>query len=395
MSNLARGALVAALVLTVWLALDLLLLLFAGVLLAIFLRTLAAALARATKLRLGLSLALVVLLILGSATLAGYAYAPRLAEQGDQLAEAVPSAVSDLTSWLRQYGWGQWIIEQAGGGQAGGAQAGAQGEAAQGSTQGAGEGGGIASARVPQTGGGLWSQLTSAVSRLLDFGVAVVVVGFAGLYLAAEPAPYVRGVLRLVPPAWRRRTAEVMYATAQVLRWWLVGQALAMALVGLAVGIGLGLIGVQFAFALGVLAGLFEFIPFLGPLLAFGPALLIALATSPTQAAYVLVLYGIVQTAEGYILTPLLQRKTVELPPVMTIAAQVGLSWAAGPIGLLVAVPLTAVALVWTQMLYVDDRLGDQVAEEYEAMARREVARDERGILRGLLPERSKGAHAA
>lgn len=375
MTAVARGTLVVGLALLVWLALDLLLLLFAGVLLAIFLRTLASALARATGLRVGWALACVVLLIVGAATAAGVAYAPSLAEQSDQLAQALPAAFSDLTVWLQQYGWGQWLLDRAAGA-GGGGQRGVLQQAA-------------------SSEGGLWSQLTAAVTRVIDLGVAVVVVGFAGLYLAAEPGPYTRGALRLVPRAKRRRAAEVMYATAHVLRWWLLGQALAMIVVGVTVGIGLWAIGVQLAFVLGVLAGLFEFIPFLGPLLAFGPALLVALANGTTQAAYVLVLYVIVQTAEGYVLTPLVQRKAVELPPVMTIAAQVGLSWAAGPIGLLVAVPLTAVALVWTQMLYVDDRLGERIAEDVETTARQEVARDETGLLRGLFPDRAAGAHAA
>ena len=359
------------LVVLVWLALDLLLLLFAGVLLAIFLRTLASTLARASGLGVGWSLALVVLLLVGSAALAGWAYAPRLAEQSDQLTRAIPTAASDLTSWVRQYEWGQWLLKQVGGGDTTGAGAAS-------AEQGGGAGSGSS--------GGVVSQVTTAARRLLDFAVAVVVIGFTGLYLAAEPAPYVRGVIHLVPPARRRRAAEVLYATAHVLRWWLLGQALAMVLVGLAVGIGLAVIGVQLAFVLGVLAGLFEFIPFVGPVLALGPALLVALGESTTQAAYVLVLYGIVQTLEGYVLTPLVQRKAVELPPVVTIAAQVALSWAAGPIGLLVAVPLTAVIMVWTQMLYVDDRLGDRVAPEFEKTAHTEVLRDERTLLRGLFP---------
>jgi predicted PurR-regulated permease PerM len=368
MTSFARGTIVVGLALLVWLALDLLLLLFAGVLLAIFLRTLASELARRSGLRVGWSLAIVVLLIVGSVWLAGWAYAPSLAEQSDQLTQAIPMAVADLTSWLRQYGWGQWLLDQTG------------------VSDGKSAGATLAEQAVGGGTGDVVTQVTTAARRLLDFGVAVVVMGFTGLYLAAEPAPYVRGVLLLIPRARRRRAAEVLYATAHVLRWWLLGQALAMVVVGLAMGIGLGLIGVQLAFILGVLAGLFEFIPFLGPLLALGPALLIALASSTTQAAYVLILYGIVQTFEGYVLTPLVQRKAVELPPVMTIAAQVALSWAAGPIGLLVAVPLVAVLMVWTQMLYVDDRLGDRVAPEVEETAREEFRRDESTMLRGLLP---------
>jgi len=352
MSRVTQGALIAGGALLIWLALDLLLLVFAGVLLAIFLRTLSAWLAGATRLPMGVALAVVVLAILGSAVLAGVLYAPRLAEQGDQLTETLPRAVSDLTSRIREYSWGEWMLDRF-------------------------------AARASDT--DVAGRAQTALSRLMDGAVSVIVILFTGLYLAAEPRPYVRGLLHLVPPRHRRRAAETLYATGHVLRWWLFGQALAMALVGLAMGFGLGFIGVQFAFALGVLAGLFEFIPLIGPVIALGPALLIALANDFQQAMYVLVLYTIVQTGESYLLTPLVQRKAVELPPVVTITTQVGLAWAAGPIGLLVAVPLTAVAMVAMQMLYVGDRLGDEVAPEFERQAQEDVEAQRGETLRGLV----------
>jgi predicted PurR-regulated permease PerM len=131
-----------------------------------------------------------------------------------------------------------------------------------------------------------------------------------------------------------------------------------------------------------VLAGLFEFIPLIGPVLALGPALLLALADSPQQAAWVLLLYSVVQTSESYIITPLVQRRAVELPPVLTITAQIALSWAAGPVGLVVAVPLTAVV-----MLYLRDALDDEVEPAWAATSRREVREERDGMLAGLLPD--------
>lgn len=354
MSTFARGALVILAVLLVYLALDLLLLLFAGVLLAIFLRSLARWLADATHLPVGWALALTVLALLGSAVAAGWTYAPRLAEQSELLTQRLPQATGDLTDWLRQYTWGRWVLEQ--------------------TTSGAQD-------------ASLTGTATTALNRVTHGAVAIIVVLFTGLYLAAEPTSYIRGFLRLVPLARRRRAAETLYAVGHVLRWWLLGQAVAMTLVGLAMGIGLAVIGVQLALLLGVLAGLFEFIPFLGPLLALGPALVLALADGTQQAGYVLMLYAAVQTAEGYVLTPLVQRKAVELPPVVTIAAQVGLSWAAGAIGLLVAVPLTAVVMVSAQMLYVKDRLGDDIEPGFESQARKEVERERTRSLHDLLPE--------
>ena len=350
----ARAILLASAALSIWFALDLLLLLFTGVLLAVFLRTIASWVSGVTGLSLRWSLLAVVLAIAGGMVLAGWLYAPRLAEQSDQLTETLPQAFRDLTSWLRQYSWGRWVLEQL--------------------PSGASESGDVV------------QPARRALGGLISAGVGVLVVLFTGLYLAAEPAPYVRGLLRLVPPRSRRRVAETMYVVAHVLRWWLVGQALAMLLVGLAMGFGLAAIGVQLALLIGVLAGLFEFVPFLGPLLALGPALLLALTVSTKTAAYVVVLYGIVQTLESYVVTPLVQRKALELPPVLTITAQVGLSWAAGPLGLLVAVPLVAASMVVVEMLYVKDRLRDRIRPEFEDVARKQVEEEEDGLLRGLFP---------
>jgi len=353
MTRLGKAAIIGGIGLLVWFALDLLLMVFAGVLLAIFLRTLAVALARATGLSTGYALASVVFGLIGITVLAGWLYAPRLAEQSDRLTESLPQAVSDLTSRVQEYGWGRWLIDQV-------------------------------SSTASE--GDVVTQAQTMASRIMSVGVALVVILFTGLYLAAEPGPYVRGVLRLVPSASRPQAAELLFTIGGVLQWWLLGQALAMAIVGIAMGLGLWLIGVQLALILGVLAGLFEFIPFVGPLLAFGPAILLALADSGEQAAYVLGLYLVIQTLEGYVLTPLVQRKAVELPPVLTIVAQVGLSMAAGAIGLLVAVPLAAAGMVAIQLLYVEDRLGDDVLGEMREEAQRTVEQERSGMLEGLLP---------
>lgn len=344
--------------LLVYLALDLLLLLFAGILLAIFLRSLACWVSQRTRLPVSWALLVTVLALLGAAVAAGLMYAPRVAEQSELLTQKLPAAAKDVTDWLRQYTWGEWVLDQVA---AGASEANVSGTA------------------------------TTALSRVTHGMVAIIVVLFTGLYLAAEPTPYIRGVLRLLPEAARWRAAETLYAVGHVLRWWLLGQAVAMTLVGLTMGIGLALIGVQLALLLGLLAGLFEFIPLLGPLLALGPALVLALAEGTRQAGYVLLLYTAVQTAEGYVLTPLVQRKAVELPPVVTITAQVALSWAGGAVGLLVAVPLVAVVMVTTQMLYVKDRLDDGITPEFEKEARQEVERERTRSLRGLLPADQEG----
>ena len=221
--------------------------------------------------------------------------------------------------------------------------------------------------------GNVAGRASTAASKLMDAIVGAAIILFSGLYLAAAPSPYQRGLLRLVPMAARRRTAEVMFAVGYTLRWWLLGQLLSMTVVGVLMGVGLAVLGVPLAFALGVLAGLFEFVPTIGPVIGLVPALLLALAEDPRTALYVLILYGIVQTVESYLLTPLVQERVLALPPVVTIATQVLFGWTLGAVGLLVAVPFVAMAVVIVQMVYVEDTLGDRMTLAAEREGRREL----------------------
>ena len=108
---------------------------------------------------------------------------------------------------------------------------------------------------------------------------------------------------------------------------------------------------------MGVLAALLNFIPNFGPIIAAVPAVLIALAADPTKAIWVVVLSFAAQNLEGYLITPLVQRRAVEMPPALTILSQVLLGMLLGPIGVVLAAPLTAAAIVVVKMLYVDDPL--------------------------------------
>lgn len=132
-----------------------------------------------------------------------------------------------------------------------------------------------------------------------------------------------------------------------------------MLIVAALTSIGLGLLGVPYALALGLLAGLLTFIPYLGPILSLIPAALVALGESPLLAGYVALLYAGVQAIEG-MLEPVVQQKTVYLPPVLLLFGQVVLGVLVGALGVVVATPLTAALMVMVKMLYVEDILGDR-----------------------------------
>lgn len=196
-------------------------------------------------------------------------------------------------------------------------------------------------------------------------GVVIVVVGF---FCAASPELYMRGVLHLVPIGRRGRVREAMQRLGSVLRRWLLGQLVDMAVVGVLSAAGLLLVGVPVPYALGLTAGLFTFIPYVGAFLGGIPAVMVALSLGWEKAVLALGIYVVCHCVEGYVVAPLVQRRFVELPPALTLAAMAVAGTLFGPLGLVAGTPLVAVAvaLVAVRMFYVEDLLGDRPAGEPE-----------------------------
>ncbi len=142
-----------------------------------------------------------------------------------------------------------------------------------------------------------------------------------------------------------------------------------MLFIGVLTWIGLSVIGVPLALTLGLIAGLFSFVPNFGPILSAVPAILLAFVDSPTSALYVLILFVVVQLIESNLVTPLIERRTVELPPVLTIFAQLALTILVGAVGLILATPILAVVMVLVQTIYIQDVLGDKDTEVNENLA--------------------------
>ena len=202
-------------------------------------------------------------------------------------------------------------------------------------------------------------RLTGALSTAFGFMADFAIIFFLGLYFAAQPGPYIRGLIKLVPVPGRPRAREVIRGIGHTLQWWLVGQLCSMTIVGVLTGLGLWLLGMPLALALAVLAALFSFVPYLGPIVSAVPAVLLAFTDSPQQALYVVLLYLAVQAVESNLLTPLVQQKAVELPAAMILFAQIMLGFLLGPMGVVLATPLAAMILVVVKMLYIEDTLGD------------------------------------
>ena len=153
----------------------------------------------------------------------------------------------------------------------------------------------------------------------------------------------------------------MLNALGTTLRAWLLGQLISMFLVGFVVTTGLLLIGIPLALLLGILAGLFEFIPIVGPVAAFIPAALIALSQGSQALLWVVLLYLFLQQLEGNVIMPMVQRRAVHLPPALTITALFVGEASFGLLGMLVATPLLAVTVVAVKMLYLNEVLDHRV----------------------------------
>ena len=316
-------------------AAQVLLLLFMGILLAIFLRSLSDWVAKRTPLGerwalLGVVLAL--LLLFAGGTMIGTA---RLGPQVKQLRTSVPESMERLKKDLAHLTWGTPV-------QAVGQQP---------------ERYLISHQTLMDRLGGIFSTTLGALS-------AAVVIIFLGLCLAIEPRTYMRGVLRFVPRPRRPKTRALMEELNHTLSTWLFAKLLSMTIVGVLMWIGLVSLGIPLAFSLAVLAGLLDFVPNIGPIVAGIPAVLFAFSQSSSSALHVLLLYVGVQTLESYFITPFIERKTVSLPPALTGTAQLILALLVGIPGVIVAAPLTLAGMIIIQRLYVEGALGDNLEHD-------------------------------
>jgi predicted PurR-regulated permease PerM len=153
----------------------------------------------------------------------------------------------------------------------------------------------------------------------------------------------------------------VLAACGEALNRWLLGALASMLLVGGSVGLGLWWAGVPSPLALGVLAGLAQFVPVIGPWAATVPGLIVAAAQGPQTFAWAVAIYLGSSQFEANVMTPLLLRQMVELPMGLTLFAVLAMGVLLGPLGVLFATPLAVVAYVVVRHLYVEDLLGDHM----------------------------------
>ncbi|HKW49028.1 MAG TPA: AI-2E family transporter [Gemmatimonadaceae bacterium] len=200
------------------------------------------------------------------------------------------------------------------------------------------------------------------LSSTLEVLGGLLIILFLAIYIGADPDLYHRGLMQLFPRRARDRAGEVLSAMATVLRRWLVTQLIAMVVIGTVTTVVLLLLDVKAAFALGILAGLLEFIPTVGPILSAVPAVAMGFLDSPEKALYVAIAFWAIQFAENHLLIPLLMKGGVDVPPALTILSQALMAILFGFLGLMCAVPILAATMIAVKMLYVEDVVGERVS---------------------------------
>lgn len=318
--------------LLLWLVIDVLLLLFAGVLLAIFIRSLSEWISENLHLPVGWCIFLVVLTLVGVVGLAVWRLGPHVAAQIEQLIQSGPEMLHQIREHLQHYQLGRSLVQEA--------------------------------LHFSQFSKNLQGMMQGAkLFFFTTFGVisSGIVVLFIGLYLTAEPDLYLSGIVRMVPLHKRKRCREVLRTLGYTLHWWLIGRFVELFLVGLMSGLGLWLLGIPLALTFALLSGFSTFIPYIGPFISSLPPILLALSLGPMHCLYTVVLYIVIYTIDGYLILPIVQEQTVAMPPVLTLVAQLVMGLLVGFLGVAFATPLAAIVLVLVKMLYVEDILHDTI----------------------------------
>ncbi|GGB51905.1 AI-2E family transporter [Blastomonas aquatica] len=315
-----------------WLLVELagfLMMVFAALVLAAVFSSIASGVCRITGMNRGPALAISVLLLLGVFAGVFTLFGSQLASQFDTIRQSIPSAIDNVEAQLDQLGLGDSARELF--------------------RQGSGD----ISTMASRLGGFAMTATSSLANFLLIF--------FGAIFIASDPQVYRRGVVLLMPRRAEGPLDEALEDAARGLRGWMLGQAVSSVFVALFSGAGLALLGVPAAGGLGLIAGLLDVIPMVGPIIAAVPAVLLAFTVSPTVALWTLVLYIIVQQLQSYLLQPMIQKHAVDVPPAVLLFAVVAAGLLFGFIGVLLAAPLTVVLFVMVQRLYVKTLLEKDI----------------------------------
>jgi predicted PurR-regulated permease PerM len=322
---------VVVLALALWRLRDVVSIAFGSVMLSVGFLGIAEALSRRTRMPKRLALAMVVIGVLGALALSVEVFGAMMAGQYDELTRKLPESLHKLAVWLNASAIGREVVLQSG-------------DVLR----------SAASGPAPRVLAGLLAMIAQTLTYAL-----VMIAG--GVFLAIDPDRYRGNFLSLVPRSGRRRSEEVLRSLAHGLRRWLLGRLVVMVAVGVLSSLGLWAMGIDAPFALGLTGAILTFIPYVGPVMAALPGMLIGFLQEPIKAVEVAVLFWAVHFIEGTFITPLVQDEAVDVPPVISIFSTVAFALLLGPVGVFLAAPVTVVLILIVNHLYIEDVLGEVV----------------------------------
>ncbi len=313
-------ALIAVLLLLLKATFNAFLLVLAGTLIAVFFRGLSSFIERKTKWKSSVALAISVIGTLLIIILLFWLISAKVQSQITQLSDALPSTVETAKEQLNKSPIGQKIVQSA------------------------------SSQKTQEK-----AKAIASTFFKTTFGVLgdVYIVLFLGIFFTVSPNLYKKGIVQLTPDQGRHKTEDVLNKLGDSLKKWLKGKLFAMMVVFALTSIGLVVIGVPMWLALALIAGILNFIPNFGPLIAMIPAVLVALTQGPATAGFVAGLYIFVQVAESNFITPQVQQKLINIPPALIMIAQLLVGTLTGGWGIILATPLMVIVMILVQELYI------------------------------------------
>lgn len=307
----------------IWVLSDVLLLVFASILLAVLLRSIANPLMRKLNVTNGWALlfsGLAIIIVFGTGILL---FGSHIGAQLGQLIELLPAAANRV---LNEFGFAR-----------------------------------IQDLLTGTVVGNILSTAYRWGTTIVGVFTGLLFVIFTGIYLSIDPQTYRNGLVLLFPPSIQAEIGATLDDAGRALGLWLVGQLIAMLLVGILTALGLWLIGLPSPFALGFIAGLADFIPIVGPIAAAIPGLLVASGQGLEMVIWTLAVYVVVQQIESNLILPVIVGTAVKIPPALGLFAVIALGVLFGPLGVLFAYPLAVVGDVAVRRLYVRETLGEEV----------------------------------
>jgi len=314
-------ALIVILILLLKATFNVLLLVLAGSLIAVYFRGLSGLIQRKTKWKEGVCVAISIIGTLLLIVLLFWLIGAKVQSQIAELSDTLPKTVEQAKQKLNQSPLGQKLVQK------------------------------ISSPKAQQQ-----AQTIAQSFFKTTFGVLgdIYVILFIGIFFTASPKIYKEGIVKLVPPKSKSKAEDVLNGAGDNLKKWLKGKLFAMLVVFILTAIGLVILGMPMWLALALIAGILNFIPNFGPLIALIPAALIGLSQDTSTAIWVAALYISVQVAESNFITPMVQQKLISIPPALIIIAQMLMAPLTGGWGLVLATPLMVILIVVVQKLYIN-----------------------------------------